>query len=1066
MSTITTTSNSNPLIYPANTLIDRSPVTGYLYAMVKSGTADTYNLYRSIDAGANWTLYLSVVRTNVQELGSLRCLRAPYDQLVWCYRTSESSQDRIYLRTIHDLGATSPAWNPEVLVTSVANGGTPGLVYTGMDIECAVVPSVLIWVVIAVGTESGGKVGTTLFTLTGGTLYSMRVNNNAVSGYRQWLTTGSGRSLPCISVEHNGDGKTTSTPHLWVGWGRTHTYCTKLAWNGSGWNGPSSFVQLDTATLSAQNYIPARFDGARWVTVAPDPVATSTVTVWERNKANSTTTIRNTPTHPTGVITAAGLSWNTVTGDLRVFAVGTSTTVLYFVDFVRQTGTWGTWTQVLATALLGSPAINWNVRPGSVGNPTRFDVATVHSGSPNTVTYTSLGLNYAPNAPVFDVAAMNGRPSGSAADVNSSLRFAWIFSDPNPADTQSAFALSRQVGAGSLQYFRTSDSTWQATEQQNAVASNVIGIGSGWQPASDAATTFKVKVWDQANNPSVYSDGYVLIPSTVVNPTLTAPTQGSTLATNSVTATWTATEQSARRIMMWRAAGYDVFNRTVAAGAWGNTDYPGTAWTVSPSGDHSVTAGVAAQSLGSVNVFRSAVSPDIGNIDQRITVEVSLPVNNATGASITQWVCGRYIDANNYYVARLDLTPSNGVQLAIFKRTAGTLSGALGTGVFGTDAPGAHGANSIYRIAFDLIGTTLQAKAWIPATQAEPDWQVTVTNETSIVTGTQVALLSRLETGNTNTTPLVVSWRNWFVRVGAVTHDSGWLSSDTGELSYAVPVTLTDLTAYILSVQTRNAESLPGTEQVVGFTVDMVEPPAPTIVPIAVPASGVISVAITNASPVGSQPALLSQDLFRRPALYPSPTLNPFFETNTTDWGAIGCTFTRSNTQAHQGSWSGRLVPVTGVTISIQTDTNYVVSPSLLYAAEGWIRFDTANKRGVILIHWYDSGVNFISSTALFVQAVAGAWIYGLLTNAVPPANAAFAKLAIGVTDTPAAGDAVYVDEVKFRQYDATAGVRVATGLASGATYADWGPAAGTDYEYRALALSATGTSTYGPWTN
>jgi hypothetical protein len=51
------------------------------------------------------------------------------------------------------------------------------------------------------------------------------------------------------------------------------------------------------------------------------------------------------------------------------------------------------------------------------------------------------------------------------------------------------------------------------------------------------------------------------------------------------------------------------------------------------------------------------------------------------------------------------------------------------------------------------------AKAWVPAAGAEPGWH-TVGTDTSLTAGTQIGLLSRLESGNTNTLPVVVSFDN------------------------------------------------------------------------------------------------------------------------------------------------------------------------------------------------------------------------------------------------------------------------------------------------------------------
>jgi hypothetical protein len=50
----------------------------------------------------------------------------------------------------------------------------------------------------------------------------------------------------------------------------------------------------------------------------------------------------------------------------------------------------------------------------------------------------------------------------------------------------------------------------------------------------------------------------------------------------------------------------------------------------------------------------------------------------------------------------------------------------------------------------------------------------------------------------------------------------------------------------------------------VTFTVDYVEPATPSLTATPMTALGVIRVAITNPAPTGGQPALVSQDIYRR----------------------------------------------------------------------------------------------------------------------------------------------------------------------------------------------------------
>lgn len=210
----------------------------------------------------------------------------------------------------------------------------------------------------------------------------------------------------------------------------------------------------------------------------------------------------------------------------------------------------------------------------------------------------------------------------------------------------------------------------------------------------------------------------------------------------------------------------DTFGRNVTAD-WGTTD-SGQAWAVGGSAaNHTVANGVGRQSNDTVGGLRSAVL-DVGSLDVDYTIDVSLPVANAATAAITQWACARWLDGNNHYIARLDLSPGGSMSLGLHKRVAGALTNLFPQ----TTVAAIHAANDWWRIRFQVVGASLRAKAWIPASQTEPaEWQVSVV-DTDLTTGTSIGLLSRLEGGNTNTLPVVVSWDLLAVLPTALTSDS------------------------------------------------------------------------------------------------------------------------------------------------------------------------------------------------------------------------------------------------------------------------------------------------------
>ena len=200
---------------------------------------------------------------------------------------------------------------------------------------------------------------------------------------------------------------------------------------------------------------------------------------------------------------------------------------------------------------------------------------------------------------------------------------------------------------------------------------------------------------------------------------------------------------------------FDSFTRTVS-NDWGSTSTGSLPWTTDggSASDFSTDGTTGKQSLGSVATYRSCIL-DAGGVDFDFTADVSLPVASASGASITQNLCGRFTDINNHYAATLFLTTGGSVQLQILKRVGGTLTGISSTVTLGTG----HAANDLWRMRFQGQGATLNAKAWLASTSEPAPWQVSAA-DSSLTTGSQMALRSRLETGNTNTLPVVVTWDN------------------------------------------------------------------------------------------------------------------------------------------------------------------------------------------------------------------------------------------------------------------------------------------------------------------
>jgi hypothetical protein len=203
----------------------------------------------------------------------------------------------------------------------------------------------------------------------------------------------------------------------------------------------------------------------------------------------------------------------------------------------------------------------------------------------------------------------------------------------------------------------------------------------------------------------------------------------------------------------------DTFNRTSAT-TW-STASSGQAYTRSggADADFAVAAGAGTVSHGAVNVLKGQVIETL-SINQTVTAEHSIAVANAATQPITTWVCARYLDSSNYYYALLSLSTGGALALSIVKNVAGVSTTLAGPTTVGTG----HLANDVWRIVLDVQSTTVRAKAW-KTSGADPGYQLTVT-DSALATGTKAAFLGRLETGNTNTLPQVITWDAIHVETG------------------------------------------------------------------------------------------------------------------------------------------------------------------------------------------------------------------------------------------------------------------------------------------------------------
>jgi hypothetical protein len=214
--------------------------------------------------------------------------------------------------------------------------------------------------------------------------------------------------------------------------------------------------------------------------------------------------------------------------------------------------------------------------------------------------------------------------------------------------------------------------------------------------------------------------------------------------------------------------GWDTFTRS-SSSAWGTSD-GGQVWGAAGGVASTFTvSGTQGQHVHAVaNVLRESTL-DISSINWDITVDLSWPVNSATTASLTRWICGRYTDTANYYVCRLDLNTAGVVVMSLNQRVATVLTTLVTT--FTVDS--SYVADTIYRVRFagrtEASGKLVMgARAWIPASEDDPvSWMASYEDTTpDLTSGTLIAVGSRAEAGNTNV-PITMSWDNVGVSDGA-----------------------------------------------------------------------------------------------------------------------------------------------------------------------------------------------------------------------------------------------------------------------------------------------------------
>jgi hypothetical protein len=196
----------------------------------------------------------------------------------------------------------------------------------------------------------------------------------------------------------------------------------------------------------------------------------------------------------------------------------------------------------------------------------------------------------------------------------------------------------------------------------------------------------------------------------------------------------------------------DTMQRTVANG-WGTPDIGPGAYTTSggAASDYSMSPGTGVHSNGTVNVRRETVL-GVSLADLEIVVpRLYTSAAAATGAPINLGVSLRRAGANDMYWYFISIATSGAVSAVIAKIVAGVVTALSTTVVAGLT----HAANMTYGLRAKALGTSLSIKVWgaLVLPGAEPAAYTGTVVDASIAAAGGISVQSRLETGNTNTTP-------------------------------------------------------------------------------------------------------------------------------------------------------------------------------------------------------------------------------------------------------------------------------------------------------------------------
>lgn len=206
----------------------------------------------------------------------------------------------------------------------------------------------------------------------------------------------------------------------------------------------------------------------------------------------------------------------------------------------------------------------------------------------------------------------------------------------------------------------------------------------------------------------------------------------------------------------------DTFTRTVSS-SWGTSDtghtyaLTGVGGTVAAA-NWNVAGGVATVSVPVANATRTATIVGIAMRDVEVTIQVSLPFTDVTGAQLAASITLRDQGGGHYIYARVFINTDESITLGIIDNFANAYV-AVDTVIAGLT----HSSSQPLRIRAQAEGNTFRAKVWAAGANEPYGWQVSG-HSTAVVDPGTISVWVWVLAGNTNTLPIIFSIDNIKVR--------------------------------------------------------------------------------------------------------------------------------------------------------------------------------------------------------------------------------------------------------------------------------------------------------------